>query len=227
MLLDGFGLIDTETRKFIYVNKAFEKISGYSSDYAYNDCNFIYNNCIHPDDKEKEKEYIDKNSWPVIRHLRIVRPNDEIRWIEITRYIPITSTTKYLATICRDITERIVSDAHKKRLGNCINQVATIIWSGEYVNDEFRFIHINNATQEIFGLPRNEFIENKEVWKSLVFPEQENIGTVYVTDDNMPKEFELKIIRPDGQVRWLHNKIMNDENIFMGTSRDITSIIDS
>ena len=227
MLIDGFGLIDSENRKYIYINKAFEKITGYPIQDAYNDSNFVFNNCIHPDDKVKEKEYIDKNSWPIVRHLRIIQPDGKVKWLEVTRYIPSTDSSKYVATIAKDITERILEDAHKKRLGNCINQVATIVWSGEYVNDEFRFIHINNATYEVFGVTREDFVKDKEIWKSLVFPEQENIGTVFLTDKSRPKEFELKIIRPDGQIRWLHNKIMNDENIFMGTSRDITSIIET
>ena len=225
MLIDGFALIDSETRKFIYINSAFEKTAGYPTKDAYEDSNFIYNNCIHPDDKAKEKEYIDKNNWPVVRHFRIIRPDGETRWLEVTRYIPSTSSSRYFASIVKDITERILTEAHKKRLGNCINQVATIVWSGEYVNDEFRFIHINNATLEVFGVNRDDFVKNKEIWKSLVFPKQENLGTVFITEENIPKEFELKIIRPDGQTRWLHNKIMNDENIFMGTSRDITKLM--
>jgi PAS domain S-box-containing protein len=227
MLLDGFALIDSTTQKFIYINREYEKIAGTSSKEIYEDSNFLYNNCIHPDDKAKETEYFEKNNWPIIRQFRIIRPNGEVRWLEATRYIPSTAYSRYFATIIKDITERILTDAHKKRLGNCINQVATIIWSGEYVNDEFRFLHINNATLEIFGVPSDEFVKNKQIWKSLVFPEEENIGKVFITEKTKPKEFELKIVRADGQIRWLHNKIMNDENIFMGTSRDITSLIET
>ena len=225
ILQDGFTLIDSETNKYLYVNRAFEKITGYAYKEICDTNNFILTKIVHPDDYEIERKYNENKSFPIVRNFRIVKKTGETRWLEISRYHG-SDSIRYFASIIKDITERIAADNYKKHLGNCINQVATIIWSGEYVNDEFRFLHINSAVEDVFGVSAEKFTSDKKLWGKLVFPDEKDIGTVFLTEKKQPREFQLKIVRPDGQIRWLHNKIMNDENIYMGTSRDITSIIE-
>ena len=53
-------------RKLMYINKAIGSIFGYdeSSFRKNDDFNFWYNNCIHPDDRERQMQYRINKNWP-------------------------------------------------------------------------------------------------------------------------------------------------------------------
>lgn len=225
IMTDGFSIVDIAQEKTIYLNKAIENIFGYPLEEFYLDFHFLMNTCIHPDDRKQEEEYLSKKKWPHLRRFRIIKPDGKIRWIEDTIYTGGQFGEKYVATICKDITEKILTEAHQERLKNYLNRAITLVWIGEFINNEFKFLYVNDATIEIFGVSKEKFLTNQKIWKSIVFPENKDLGTIYLTQDNEPREFELKIVREDGKTIWLHNKILKDQNLFLGTSKDITEIV--
>ena len=57
--IDGVGLYSLTGNKYLYLNKAVEEISGYKLEYFYKgQHDFWLNNCVHPDDRKKQKKRI-------------------------------------------------------------------------------------------------------------------------------------------------------------------------
>lgn len=71
-----------DTGKFLYLSPAFESISGYSCDALYENPD-LWIEMIHPEDKPSIlRELLHNNlEKPFTREYRIIRPNQEIRWL--------------------------------------------------------------------------------------------------------------------------------------------------
>ncbi len=99
---------DLETQECIYVNNAVETIFGYPKDTPVKDTNFEFwlNKIIHSEAREKEKEYINNNSWPKLRNVKIIKPNGDIALIEISLNIKTFMGRKTIVSVYRDISDR-------------------------------------------------------------------------------------------------------------------------
>ena len=103
----GEGVVIRNNKEFIYVNKAIEQIFGYNIKTFIKEggIKFWLNTCVHPDDRQKQKEMVDKDIRPIERTYRIIKPNGEIRHIKakITKEKYLGSD--YFVSIIRDVTD--------------------------------------------------------------------------------------------------------------------------
>ena len=105
--LDVISAYDINTKQYLYINKIVEKITGHPVEEFYKKgASFWLNTCIHPDDREQRIIYHKKKSWPEKSRYRIIKPNGEIRWLEVT-----ISNNKFpffgkqcIVSVARDIT---------------------------------------------------------------------------------------------------------------------------
>ncbi len=99
----GLWIRDVKTRKILYVNPAFEEISGISRQTFYENPDAFYNS-IHPDDKK----WLRKGDIRRSDQHRIVRPDGSIRWVW-GRIFPVKNEAGEIyrsAAIVEDITAR-------------------------------------------------------------------------------------------------------------------------
>ena len=62
---DSVAVSRSNFTAYLYLNKGHEKLYGYPNEIFYEkDHDFWLNKCIHPDDREREKEFIKTNGWP-------------------------------------------------------------------------------------------------------------------------------------------------------------------
>ena len=104
------------SNKLIYVSESVASICGYPATDFLENKDFWQNECVHPSDREQQKEYRDTKSWPHIRTYRIIKPGGEIRWIESTIFYKNFIDQKCVGCIDRDITEQI--NEHEKQKQN-------------------------------------------------------------------------------------------------------------
>ena len=103
----GLWIRDVKTRKILYVNPAFEEISGISRQTFYENPDAFYN-LIHPEDKK----WLRKGDVRRSDQHRIVRPDGSIRWVW-GRIFPVKNETGEIyrsAAILEDITARKQAD---------------------------------------------------------------------------------------------------------------------
>ena len=121
----------------------------------------------------------------------------------------------------------------QQRLESILNSVEGVVWS---IHPEtFETIYINPAVEQIFGYSIAEFFANPNLWFEVVHPDdQSSIANAFTKlADRGKTRTEYRIIRPDGQVRWLsvNSYLVYDETgkaiRIDGITTDITDRIES
>jgi len=116
----------------------------------------------------------------------------------------------------------------ESRLNSILNSLRDIVWSVSPTN--FQIIYLNPATEKIFGRPCEEFFEKPKLWLEIIHPEDRD-RTFYYHQALIAEgggEIEYRIIRSDGELRWIHNRarLIKDENGNLlridGVASDIT-----
>ncbi|MCP4177691.1 MAG: PAS domain-containing protein [bacterium] len=217
--------------KYLYLNKGHEKIYGYSNDKFYKHAqDFWLSNCVHPDDREFEREYIRTKSWPSKYEYRIIKPGGEIRWIESQ----VTSEIKYqnqecIISVDTDITERISTSAKRIMLENAISKIDDGIIISEVQNkhDNKPIIkYINEALKKIVGISDFEFFKKSSI-HSLSLPAYQKELKKMLINPIYPLTFEYDIKRVnDGKIITISEKIFNySDRMYLSVIRNITSSV--
>lgn len=116
--------------------------------------------------------------------------------------------------------------ASEKRL----RQLAENIREVFYVVDWYplRMVYISPAYQEIWGYPRATLYERPLAWLEAVHPEDRpRVESALPTKDSGAIDAEYRIVRPDGSVRWIHDRsfpVGGGERVerVVGVAEDIT-----
>ncbi len=91
----------------------------------------------------------------------------------------------------------------QQRLESILNSIEGVVWS---IHPEtFETIYINPAVEPIFGCAVAEFFANPNLWLEIIHPDDRSIITnafIQLEEKGKTRK-EYRIIRPDGQVRWL------------------------
>jgi len=83
-------------------------------------------------------------------------------------------------------------------------RLGVVTW--EYDNDRGVFTEASPNIEQLTGYPRERFYTEGELWPSLVHPDDAEWTTAFIEHARASRqdhEFEYRIVRPDGQVRWL------------------------
>lgn len=117
------------------------------------------------------------------------------------------------------------TEAHLEHIIDAINDV---VWSISPAGDQVLFV--NSAWERIFGHSHAEAQSNPELWRQTIHPDDralaaEALATLLAKDQ---LDLEYRIIRPDGEVRWIsdHATVVRDAQgtplRIDGIGRDIT-----
>ncbi|MBD2500247.1 sensor domain-containing protein [Anabaena azotica] len=118
---------------------------------------------------------------------------------------------KYVGALgmATDISERKQAEAalqeSKKRLDDILDSLEVVVWS--IAADTFETLYLNCAVVQMYGRSVDEFHDNPNLWFEVIHPEdkqrvKQSIEPLLLGGS---QELEYRIIRPDGQVRWLCN----------------------
>jgi len=117
---------------------------------------------------------------------------------------------KYLKEIARSAEALGESEEYFQSL---LRSVDDVVWAATICGSEM--LYINPAVERVYGMPAAEFFENPRLWLEAVHPEDQ--AAVKEHSELMTRgqtKLEYRIIRPDGEVRWLYDKknIVFDES---------------
>jgi diguanylate cyclase (GGDEF)-like protein/PAS domain S-box-containing protein len=125
---------------------------------------------------------------------------------------------RHLANLEKEITERKRTERDlqevKERLDSILSSIRDVVWSNSATTNAP--IYLNPATQDVYGRPPEEFFSNPDLWQQVIHPEDRERVLKYSRDIAAGKmaEIEYRIMRPDGAVRWVHDRgrLVRDEN---------------
>src|SRR4051812_19308162 len=94
----------------------------------------------------------------------------------------------------------------RDRLDTIIASLVDIVWSA--VASPRRMLYVSAATEAIYQRSPDEFYANPELWMQVIHPEDR--GAVQSAWNSTLAgelfEGEYRIMRPDGEVRWIHDR---------------------
>ncbi|MDM8518269.1 GAF domain-containing protein [Desulfobacterales bacterium HSG16] len=92
------------------------------------------------------------------------------------------------------------------RFQNLISSLNDTVWAA--TGDGTKMLYINKSVDQIYGRPAAQFLENPSLWFDSVHPDdrQSVIDHERELMDKGQTELEYRIIRPDGEVRWIHDR---------------------
>ena len=117
-----------------------------------------------------------------------------------------------------DITQRKQNELEivesKNQLKSILSEMNDVLWSIDAQTG--KTLLINNVAENIFGLRLEDFYTKENLWKDLIHPEDYEIALAAFEDLNTRKRVEghYRIIKPDGELRWLYKRItaIRDDN---------------
>ncbi|MEW6497250.1 MAG: PAS domain S-box protein, partial [Cyanobacteriota bacterium] len=91
----------------------------------------------------------------------------------------------------------------KQRLDGILNSIEDLVWS--VCATTYEVLYLSPATEEIYRRPIQAFFDNSNFWLEAVHPDDwEQVSTFYPSTLEIGStQMEYRILRPDGEVRWL------------------------
>ncbi len=116
----------------------------------------------------------------------------------------------------------------QERLDSVLQSLDVVVCAREPAR--LKLLFINNAAQKIYGRPVSEFFENPDLWLNVIHPDdidpvKRHLANLYT---NGFFDLAYRIIRPDGEIRWIHDRqtLIYDRNHIPiridGISSDVT-----
>ncbi len=208
---DLVTLFENETIKLI--SPAVEKILGYTPQefLSYNHLGLI-----HPDDRERIASTIKKrigarNTDTIIYRYRQKNKWGKYRWLESTVTEKVIKDSTILTVLnTKDITERKRMERLVERRERLFADILGRLYDAIYSVDAetFELLLTNDAIETIFGMPKEAFYADPSLYVKMVHPDDISIVEKSGREIFEKKEGEwiYRIIRPDGNVRWVLDK---------------------
>jgi PAS domain S-box-containing protein len=143
------------------------------------------------------------------------------------------STTGCMA-IALDVTERRAAEKALREREELFGQLAENVHEVFWVSGADRgLIYVSPAFEQIWGRSPDEFLEKPEAFMDTLHPDdRERFAAEWARDRLRPSTHRFRIVRPDGDVRWIRLRsapIYSEDGVLVrvgGTAEDITEMVD-
>jgi PAS domain S-box-containing protein len=208
-LTDGVWFSSSTGNKFIYLNKAMEKICGYTLDEINKDKD-LWLNITYPDDRLILINACDykKNEDALIKY-RIISKDNQLKWINVNISWAKYQGKLYCIGTVRDITEEKNKDIEFSTQINVFDNITEAVWISK--ND--KIIYANKVIEEVYGCTHDEFLTKPVRIKTIKGIDKDKLKTLKKPNSSHVN-LKYQIIKGDG-------KIINiEENIFSKINND-------
>lgn len=228
-----FFLTDAAVTAMLYISPTYEKVWGRSCRSLYDDPRSWLEG-IHPDDRTQVLQQLAQRPTHFEAEYRIVRPDGTLRWIW-ARTFPIKDEKGKiyrLAGIAEDVTRRkAVEEALQQsegRFRQLAENITEVFWMT--VPDMKEMLYISPGYEKVWGRSCESLYRRPVSWLDAIHPDDRGrIEKAAVSRAVLGTyDEEYRIIRPDGAIRWIHDRAfpVKDklERIYriIGIAEDIT-----
>jgi len=244
IIVDALGMIR-------FANHAFNTMLGYSFEEVFNENilhflqdDSLFENCmIRLEDSgtciEQETYFKHQNGSfiPTIKNVNMIKIEGEnclfvnirnVSAIEKLNQV-LSNTNAQAQSHAKQLNAQIDSQSQElensqMRLNEILSAINEIIW---YIDSNSMKVHyVSDAVENIFGVNKSDFIKKPELWQMMIHEEdQKGVQELFThLKPGATESIEFRIIREDGSIRWLNNRITlhATQNIFIGVTFDIT-----
>ncbi|ELR96237.1 PAS domain S-box/diguanylate cyclase (GGDEF) domain-containing protein [Gloeocapsa sp. PCC 73106] len=196
--------------RFLQVNQKACELWGY---YPTELIQLRFQDLIHPEEREKSdhlfQALLDHQLPTFTEERRYLHRGGSIVWAQVTVSLveEKQSTSPYLIAVIVDITERKQLEkaklADEKRFNSILASLKDGVWSMDLKNQEI--LYVNQTLRKICGYHLGKLPENLENVYATDRPRVEKISENFLSEQTS-KDLEYRIVRPDGEVRWIRDR---------------------
>lgn len=198
----------------------------------------LWESLIHPEDLQQVQEQSQEmtvSGRTVTRIYRLKhRDKGEYVWMEdrVTPQLDVSGRLLSIQGVARDITDRWRMEQALRRSEERFRQLAENMMDVVYMLSfpDYSLIYVNEAYERIWQRKREDLYRDQYAFLQTVHPEDVSRVREAVEDSRSGKytSFEYRIIRPNGEIRWIHDHtfaVPDDSGkliVMGGIGRDIT-----
>lgn len=171
---------------------------------------------LHPADEYAEmRPWVDKalNGQEVHYERCLTAAAGKRTWLDV-RYIPSPAVDGRVSgyfVLIFDVTPRKEAELalreSQERLDGILSSLDDVVWSCSA--DGSRMLFQNRAAETIYGRPQADFFAEPDLWLQVVHPEDRSrvaAAAERFLQQGSGFDEEYRIVRPDGEIRWLRNR---------------------
>lgn len=213
----GIALIDLEAR-IVRANPAYCVMLGYSLDELRSK---TVQDITHPDDRQKSLWLKSPRTQehPQRFQKRYVRKDGQIIWVDVMARVILGEDRQPICglSMVEDITAQ--KEAYqeisqtREELQRVLDMSPECIWSADIdgIGNDFRFRYVSPSMEDVFGLSISEILNNPISIPNVVHPEDrsqwQKTQMEIAQGRSIVDDPGYRIIRPDGEIRWLKDSI--------------------
>jgi len=229
------GLLIIQDFRVVFANEAAARLSGYTVEEMMSLSPDKIRAAVHPDDRgpiwNQLRDRLEGKPVPSRYELRIIHKDGTVHWLDVFSNLIEYRGKPALQVTFLDITERIRAQEalreSEERYRSFLRNLQGIAYRG---NMDWTPIFFHGAVEKITGYTEKEFTAGKPRWNQIIYPEDlPRISESKVASTpNYSEERKYRIVRKDGEIRWVHEVIQNicDDSgkpiMVQGTIYDIT-----
>ncbi len=217
---DMFASADAVSERVLHCNEALCAALGYAeAEIVGRPISKIY----HPDSVEgAKKAFANLVSDGTIRDMELVLRKSDGSALAVNLNAVTYRNTRGKALYCRfiwrDITRQKETErelrASEERFHQLANSVREVFWLMSLEGDEF--FYLSPGYDEIWGRSRTDLMAAPMSWADSIYPD--DLPQVIANFERQKRgdlvEYEFRMVRPDGEIRWIHARAfpVNDDN---------------
>lgn len=207
---EGIWTLDADSNTS-FVNQQTAKMLGYSPDEMQGKPLFAF---MDEEGKRLAALYLERRRQGIyeMHDFKFRRKNGTDLWAILSTAPLFDEPGNYLGALgmLTDVTDRrraeVALRESEQRLNDILCSLEDVVWSISATT--YETLYVNPAVEKIYSRSGTDFFDNPKLWMEVVHPDdQERVQSVtqalYRKKSN---ELEYRILRPDGNVRWLYER---------------------
>ena len=204
----GFGLWEWHVDRGISFDPQSWRILGYSpEDMPEALSDEQWRSFIHPADREqaslqsRHQPYKKRDSFTV--ELRYITPEGQYHWVQLRGRVMETDETGSPVLVTGTHVDIHDLKESERRFDQIAGSIQEVFW----IRTPEEMLYVNPAYEQVFGRSRESLYENPQSFIDAIHPDdRQRIIEAFTSEQSEQRPFneEYRIIRPDGEVAWIH-----------------------
>lgn len=227
--------VDVVQNKMLQASPAHDTVFGYPPEEFYKNPRLWYEMVLEEDRHVISRGYEILAAGEVLQQeFRILHPNGSVRWIEskIRPTLNENGACVRIDGIAHDVTERKQAQEalrqSEEQFRQLTENIREVFWLTNIEKNEI--LYISPAYELIWGCSIEELYKSPQNWLAAIHSEDRDRVSDSMLENQIAGKYDVvyRIIRPDGEIRWIHDRAFpirnTDQQVYRiaGIAEDIT-----